>query len=587
MPRAARGSKNATTNKVIVIGLDGATFDLIKPWMEEGKLPHLRDIMGRGVHRCLMSTIHPSSEQAWPSFMTGKNNGKHGIFGFQMRVDGTYNTHITNASHVRGPTLWRILSDWGKRVAVINVPMTYPPEPVNGVLISGLGTPSVDSTFTYPADLYQELKGAVGEYVIEPTKDQNGFLSEDEALSRFAESVLHTIEMRLNATKYIAQTRDWDFLMVVFGASDRVCHSFWKYIDPAHPQYREEEAKLHGQVIADTYAKLDEAVGELLNSIADDNMTVFVISDHGFGPIYKVVYLNRWLELEGFLVRDVDGGAGQQIALQTSLQRAFSNLLRWCIGHLDGFAPFEWLKAKAIYQWLPQRFRDKVYATMAFSDINWLCTRAYALGPWGSIYLNVAGREPQGVVEPGESYHRIREEIIERLKEFRDPDTGELVFTKVYRREEVYTGPCLELAPDIVPLIREDMYQVATIDWRADKSAVIASLDSGLQFAEGRSGNHNRRGIFMAFGQHIGRGQVLDKAQIIDLTPTILYLLGLPVPSDMDGQVLTDIFANEYVEEHPVVYGEKEVDDTQWGSLYTAEEAELVEEHLRQLGYLD
>ena len=322
-------SANNPRRRALVIGLDGATYRLIKPLQATGQLPNLSRLMAAGTSATLQSTIQPSSEQAWTAFMTGLNNGRHGVYGFQQRRAGTYQFDYVNGSNIRGQTLWGLLSARGRDVVVINVPMTYPPEPVKGVLVGGLLSPGEHSKFTYPDSIYGELCEACGDYMLD-VDTERGRLSADE-LARLAEDGLRMIRLRTCASLHLANTRPWDFFMVVYGASDRLAHKYWKYWDTSHPLHDPRDAAAFSDVLPSIYRSLDEALGKLLDALWDENTTVFVVSDHGFGPMEKAVYLNRWLAQRSYLALHSEGKRPPS----SRLKQGVRYILRSSVSHLD------------------------------------------------------------------------------------------------------------------------------------------------------------------------------------------------------------------------------------------------------------
>src|SRR6266850_3681910 len=217
--------------KIVMLGLDGATFDLILPWVQAGKLPHLARLLNTGIAGTLRSTIPPMSPPAWNSFMTGTNPGKHGIYDFTGRTSHSYETHFINASWRRAPTLWRHLSQAGKRVAVLSVPFTYPPEKVNGLMVSGMDAPGVaglvDRSATYPPDLYDDINRNIGDYPMGP----NLFAYTDPG--EMVDAALRTIDKKTAAARYLYKQEEWDFFMLVLGETDAASHRFWRFCDPA------------------------------------------------------------------------------------------------------------------------------------------------------------------------------------------------------------------------------------------------------------------------------------------------------------------------------------------------------------------
>jgi len=401
-------------NKVFVIGLDGATLDLIRPWGAEGKLPHLAKIMKKGAFGELRSTIHPLTAPAWTSFMTGKNPGKHGIFDFISIAPNSYDVRYNNARSCRAPSLWKILSQTGKKVISINVPFTYPPEQVNGILVSGLDTPSTRGVFTYPPSLGEELKKHLGDYIIMAQYRQGR--------AGYLEEMFRMIEKRLATVEYVLGKHPWDFFMVVFSATDIVQHTFWKYMDPDHPQYVRQEAAEFGDAIFRVYERMDSVIGELLTNL-DEDTTLMIMSDHGAGALKKAVFLNKWLEEEGLL----------QPVQSSSIIQSGGSFWKSLLGILKRRMP-RGVKETA-FRLFPE-LKEKFNSYLVASHIDWAQTKAFSFGVHGSIFINLAGRQPAGTVASGREYEVLRDEIIAKLSLLADPDTGELVIRRVHRREE-------------------------------------------------------------------------------------------------------------------------------------------------------
>lgn len=553
-------SDNQTGNeRVLVIGLDGATFDLLQPWMEQGRLPHLAQIWKRSSFARLRSTIPPITASAWSSFQTGKNPGKHGLFDFTQYRPGSYETTFANARSLRAESLWHALSRHGKRVVVINVPMTYPPSAVNGFLISGMMTPSLDVEFTYPPGLFQELIREIEDYQIFVPVRASLYMGP----RRFVDRLRHVTRKRAEAALLLMRRADWDFFMVHFQSLDVLQHSLWSHLDPAHPAYHAVQDE-DRQYVQDYYHELDSLVGRLLEE-AGANLTVIVMSDHGSGPARKRFHINQWLASERLLA--VRAGSFHKRALDSLedvVRRADVLKLRRRV-----IAPF------SKREMLVRRFTQE-------SLIDWGATRAFALPCTAVIRLqiNVRGREPLGIVERGAEYERLRDEIAERLLSIEDPETGDPIVDHVYRREEIYRGPSVELMPD---LVGEPVggYQIAT---RFRKELLFSPL------AEDFTGNHRLEGILVMSGQHVVAKQRIERAEIVDLFPTILYLLGVPLPPDLDGRPLIEALQHDYVEHHPVQYAQEESSlsgEIVGDADYSAEDAEQIRRRLDGLGYID
>lgn len=534
--------------RVIVIGLDGGTFRLLQPWAREGRLPTLARIMEEGTWGGLRTTIRPESSVAWASCMTGVNPGKHGVFGFAGWKGEGYSYGINNSRSIKSPTLWHILSQRGKRVGVLNVPMTYPPSPVNGFLVSGMMTPSLQSRFTFPDDLAERLLAKVSDYVISV-----------DGLGRSAQELLarlnHCTQRRKEALLYLMGEYEWELLVAVFIAPDRIQHFLWAQMDPHHPRHDPQAEGLREDILK-CYAQLDDVLGSLLD-VVDDRTLFFIVSDHGFNGFHKMVNLNAWLEAQGLLA--LRSGLKGRAAPVLSRLRSLPGLRR-----IKGALP---LVGRAH---LPRSFLPPLEEL-----VDWAETKAF-LSPEGGLRINLRGREPQGIVEAGSEYEALRDEIIEGLLDLRDPETGFPVIESVYRREDLYRGPYLEWAPDLIaePHRHEE-------DPRGNFALSSAPIGPLFDAQTPYTGNHTLEGIFLAWGKGLKNGP-LEGAQIIDLAPTILHALGLSIPRQMDGEVL-DIFEGgerspRYIEDSTPL-GEK-------GSAISPEDEETIRRRLAGLGYL-
>ncbi|MHC4474157.1 MAG: alkaline phosphatase family protein [Planctomycetota bacterium] len=569
----------AEFRKVFVLGLDGATFDIIDPLIAKGQLPNLGDLIRQGCGQELLSTIHPYSAPAWSSFMTGMNPGKHGIVDFTQHIKSEYKLKFLNASHRQGKSLWRVLSDHGKRVGVVNVPFTYPPEKVNGFMISGMDAPSTNSDFTYPKELSGEIAARVGEYVIEVgVKD---YIAKGRPKD-FLREIKHAFELQMKTLEYLIDNKPWDFFVYVCRLTDQVQHYFWKYFDPQHPFYEEEADGELKDAIACLYRRIDSTIGSLMASLGED-VNVIVVSDHGQGGINgKKVFLNKWLSSEGFLTFSEKK--------ETTARRVFGCISRKRKGEFIDL--IRKVIPKGVRTVLVDRapmLKDKLISHEAFSNIDWEKTQAYSDEKRGNVWINVKGCQQKGIVAPGEEYENLRGHIIAKLKDLRDPETDEPMFSEIFRKEELYHGPYLEKAPDIVLTEGNKKYSCVfrrSRDWK-NKALWMEPLNQD-EAGKLPNASHRLEGILIMKGRNIRkRGRVRQPVSIMDVAPTVLYMMGLPVPEEMDGKVLLDVFTNDYLTYHEVTYvmcedGEaKEKERLE----YSEEEEEMISERLRQLGY--
>lgn len=557
-------------HKVLVIGLDGATFDLIKPWADAGHLPTLQRLMQEGAHGSLRSTVPPMTGPAWTTFATGVNPGKHRLYDWIAREPQSYQFLPVTALDCKAPMIYSLLSQTGRRVCALNIPMTYPPMAVNGVVVSGLPAPSTRNTITYPAELYQEIVDAIGEYILYPDPGQ---AYSDSGVDAFLARLYKTTELRVRTLEYLRSREAWDFAMVVFNGTDTICHALWKYMDKTHPLHDPAQAAKYGNAIRDYYHTLDGHLAQIVDTLPQDT-TLVVMSDHGFGPFHKFIHVNNWLLRENFM--QLKPGARSRIKHALfrsgfSPMNVYDTLMRLGFGALK----------REVVRGQGQGLLKTLF--LSFEDVDWGRTQAYSLGNVGQIRINLAGREPFGCVQPGAEYEQVRSSIIERLATLRDPKTGEAVVETVYRREELYSGDYFDEAPDIVFLPRRLEY-FGFGEYEFGSHKIIEAMKRGI------SGTHRMNGIFMAYGAAVRKGVEIQNANLTDLAPTILHLMGEAVPAHMDGHVLADALREDF---EPVIRQRRAVavdsdahSGPSAGEVLSAEEQKVLADRLRSLGYV-
>jgi len=542
-------------SRVLVIGVDGGTFDLIDPWAAAGDLPNLAHLMAEGARGPLESTLPPVTSPAWPTFATGMNPGKHGVFDFIRPAGGQF--ELVNATSIRAPTLWQILSEAGRTVGVVNVPVTYPPTPVNGFIISGMLSP-MSGNITYPDGLLDRYANLLRPYRIAPhVQYKPGNETE------FIADLLDLVECRGEYALQLMDDYPQDFLMFHFLSTDTMQHAFWRFVDPSHPRYDPKTAARFGSAVKQLHQRIDDFIGQMFDRITDDT-TVIVMSDHGFGPLHHVINLNLFL-LERGLLR-LKRGAWTR--LKTGLFRAgLTPASIWHLVERTGLQNYVWQVSKST--------RNKVVGKfLSFDDVDWSHTLAYSIGHVGQIYINLKGREPEGIVEPGEEYVAVRQQVIDALKDLRYPTTDQPLVDEVIPGDQVVHGPFAGRSPDVHVVL--DGYRAIAFPLFATDSHIVTRQ------IRGDSGCHRRDGIFIARGPEVRTGKMVESARILDLAPTILHLMGLPVPADMDGRVLTETLSTSRpVERQSASPASGDVD-----AGLSAEETAEVEGRLRSLGYL-
>jgi predicted AlkP superfamily phosphohydrolase/phosphomutase len=483
---------------LLVIGLDGATLDLLEPWAAAGILPTFARLLRTGTHGRLRSVPNTDTAPAWATFATGLNPANHGLFHeFGWSADWRTLRPMRGADR-RGQTFWRIASDAGRRVVVVNVPFTYPAEPVNGVLLAGIDAPGVDAPgFCHPPDFVAALRRDVGDYRIE--SQIQAAVKEGRLADGLADACA-VAERQTETMIYALSQGEWDLAVIVYSIPDVIQHFFWQQMATGEGPQR--------HAIRDGYIFIEQQIERVAHT--GDQTTVLVMSDHGFGPICATPeHLAHWLTKHGFL-RYLDP------ARRPWRQRLVSNIYDWLRYRLS-----ENQKA-ALRRGLPA-LRNRVESDARFAGIDWSATTAYVGPSPYEVWINCQGRAPQGSVAPGADYEHVREDLIAALMDWHDPVTGRQRVRAVYRREEVYHGRYLNRAPDV------------TIEWNPEAAPPADTLEGN---ASRFDADHQPEGILLAVGPGIRAGAEIRGATLADLAPTILHLLGVPMPGPMDGQIL-------------------------------------------------
>lgn len=575
--QSANRELRSTAGKVLVVCLDGATLDLLQPWMEAGRLPTLARFKRDGVSGPLQSVIPPITAPAWASFMTGKNPGKHGVYHFINRGPQSSQQAFVSAASRTGQTLWDLLGQYGKRVLVLNVPTTYPPSPVNGVLIADFLTPPGRRDFTYPPSVLDDIEAQFGKYPLHLKTLMFSANLSGPNTERLLREVRHELKYKFDVAHYLLDRYDSDFTILHILGTDRVQHELWNLLDPSHPMYDTKLAVRYGEAILDYFAQVDQEIARLEARFNDD-VTTFIISDHGFGPVHRAIDLNVWLLEKGYIQIKPHAasrfkywlwrmGLTNELVVRVLLKTFF----KYGAGLVERMSDETLFKSVRFFA---QRGQNN--PLFSLEDVDWSRTKAYAFVGMGAININLKGREPTGSVEPAD-YQSVKQEITAELKQLYDKAKAQPVQGHVFLREEIYHGPYTEQAPDIMYLPNEAGYVAGSMMGFTANRAIID--------APAWPGHHRMNGLLLAKGMCLKQGASVNGAALIDLAPTILYLMGCPIPRDMDGRVLVEMIEDSVVASRAPAYQEP-ASLAQPPAPLSSDEDQQVVERLRELGYL-
>ena len=536
--------------KVLLLGIDGITYSVLDPAFEAGHMPNYKALLDRSASGILTSTVPPYTPPGWTSIFTGVNPGKHGIFGFTLG-NVQQSKGLVRLDRVTAPAIWNAMNAQGKRIGVFNIPMTYPAPAVDGWSVSGMLTPEgggqTPDNFTHPESLAAEIAELTGRYEIDIEVDY----AEDWKSTQIIERLSKNLAAKRKALKHLLdKDPSLPLLFAVLEAPDRLMHVPYKYIDPRCEHYSRPEAAPIRERAWEFFDECDAMIGDML-AWAGDDAYVITMSDHGFGPKDKSVNVNVALREWGLLSVGGAGAVTKSAGLRKLARRAKKALPKSV-----------WQKAKGAAQ----------------GSIDWSRTKAFSAPiPQQGIYVNLEGREPNGSV-PQSEYEGVRDEIIKRFTELMDPDDGKPVLDLIHKREDVIYGPQAVNAPDLFPVCREYSYELS------DGLYSPGILDD---YRDLPRGFHHMDGVFGVAGPGIeARSGLL--ASLYDITPTALYLAGCKIP-EVDGKVLTELLPQELLSERPVVIEPMDLPLAGAGAEatpYSAEEEAMIEESLKNLGYL-
>jgi len=457
--------------KIAIIGLDCAEPSLVfNQWLRD--LPNLRKLCERGTYGNLESCLPPITVPAWSCMASSADPGTLGIYGFRNRTDYSYDKlGISTSLNVRERRMWDYLDARGMSSIILAVPGTYPiTRPMRGCMTACFLAADTNCDYTWPRELKQEIAQVVGEYII----DVKDYRTDDK--DRLLRSIYEMTEKRFQLARHLVRTKPWSLFWMVELGIDRLHHGFWQYMDPQHRRY--DPSNPLRTAIHDYYVKLDEWIGELLGEMELDKTAVWVVSDHGAKCMKGGVAFNDWLIREGYLVMKEPATA-------------------------------------------PRKFQ--------FADVDWPRTRVWGEGGYyGRCFINVKGREPQGIV-PQDAYESLRNELIAKLEALPD-DQGRPMGTRAYKPQEIYrkvTG----VPPDLVVLFGD-------LNWRSvgtvgNGSVYVFENDTGPDEA-----NHAQQGMYILAHPSLPAHGRRDDATLYDVLPTCLNMLGIPVPAGLRGRTL-------------------------------------------------
>jgi predicted AlkP superfamily phosphohydrolase/phosphomutase len=558
---------NSQIKRVFIVSLDGATFDVLRPLISQGYMPNLGRVLQSGFSADLESVIPPVTAPAWTSFMTGKNPNKHGIFDFTRFDVCDHRWKLNNSQHIRSKTIWQILSEKGKKVVVLNLPYIYPTYPVNGVMVAGWDAPTM-SSFTYPNEVGQKILEIIPDYGSTLDLSLWNYLpaESDAEFENFIGKLIRSFEQGAAlASHFLAQER-WDVFMVHFQQTDWIQHKLWGYIERACCNPGAKDTRL--ERVRECYRIFDSHVGRLWAQVGSADAMKIVLSDHGFGANRGTIYPNTLLRKLNYYQLEVEADGGLKGMVKHSRYRGLRKLyqsLKKLQNSIGGRQVIR--KYKSWADMANERIPRQTV------PVNWTRTKAALVG--GSeaafIYVNVIGRGPSGCVQPGEEYESLVAHLIAAFQDLKDPTTGKTLLTRVSRGSEIYAdaGPGVML-PDVVLI-------------PAEGCGVSAMLSEMFTQESGEEGNHRHNGVLLFEGPGLKQIGPAFLPKLIDLAPTILHMLGLAIPNDMDGRVWEELFERSI----PATYEDVDNSRIQEATDYTWEEAELIEQRLRGLGYVE
>ena len=532
--------------RTLLIGLDGATFSVLDPLMDQGVMPFLKSFFAEGARAGLRTIVPPLTPPAWTSLMTGRTPGQHGVFDF-FRMDSPVSRHIRffNSNDVQCETIWSLASAGGLRTTTINYPAMFPPPHISGYVVPGWVPWKQLRLACWPEGLFDKLKTIPGfnqrEMAMDIKLDEKATegISDHTELGPWIELHGRREQNLFQVLRHLTETDPSELTAVLFDGVDKLQHLGWRFLRPEDDRPLTEDWELHIRELCLNYFRCVDNLLKEMCELAGPEATVLIASDHGFGPTYDVLHINTWLEQHGYLAWSEAGEAHDTQ------------------GALLGVGQV------AKHTWL----------------MDWNKTKAFATTPTSNgIYVVVSDGTSPGV--PAAEYPAFLKKLAAELRQIPSLRTGEPLVSEVFTRDEVFQGPHHDAAPDLTLILRD--------------GGLVSILPSKETVSKrpGVCGSHRPVGIFGARGPAIRRGFVANELSILDIAPAVLYSLGLPLPEELQGRVPVEVYHEVFLKEHPVrkaAAGTSGPGSQAESAPVPAEleDEETVLERLRELGYIE
>jgi predicted AlkP superfamily phosphohydrolase/phosphomutase len=534
---SARPDVQPHKKRVLFIGWDAGDAELIEGWCREGLLPHLSHMKSRGTWARLQTTADIVHVSAWPSTFTGTTPDKHGLYHAYVMQPGQQGPSRPRPDLSPFPFFWKLLNDHGKRCIIMDAFLTCPLQGFNGAQIVEWGTWSWFWKPTIlPSSLKQAMQRQFGPY---PAEDHSKVLTPPDCRG-FRDRLLAGVAKKTQVVKWLIEREAWDLFLVVFGETHSAGHFFWHLHDPSYPAHPGPEGDTLRYALRDIYVALDQAIGDILQSV-DDSTTVLLVSGDGMGPNYSGSHLlNDLLMRMGLLKMNIgDGGEDEDTPTGSWRSRQGRMDVLSALRHLIP-APWRVAISQAL---LSHHMKERLSLRWLTAGIVWDQTRAFLISNAneGYIRVNLKGREPQGIVEPGKDYAEICEELYRTAKGFINPTNAKPAVRTVYKTDDIYHGPCRSQLPDII--INWDDDARVTTELMAKAYGLSHSAEPGYALNPYYTGNHRPNAFMFATGPDVRPGAILEGASILDLAPTILASFGIEPPDHLDGKVLSELHA--------------------------------------------